>query len=154
MLTLNVRDTRQRYSEVNRMALLGLEVVTKVSNQDSAAVSHINKEYLDYLLNNCVSFTSHYVQDEEIGGFTVVCDTLDFYGEGETLVEAIDDLVASTCDYLNLFKEDPELYAKFNTVGKNIALLKLLRCQSEEEVRRAMCVDATTIYPRRHSEDA
>lgn len=138
MLTLNVKDTKKQYVQVHHMALNGLEVITET---EQGEVSHINKAYLDYLFENGIQLQSHIIRDEEIGGFTVICETIELYGEGETIDEAIEDLIDTSFDYFSLFQEDPVLYSKMNTMEKNIAILKLLRCVSDEEIRTVMGLD-------------
>ena len=152
MLTLNIRDTRQRYSEVNKKALSGLEVTTIMGGHETSAVSHVNKLYFDYLLDKTVVFAPYAVEDEELGGFTVVCDTVGLYGEGESLEAAIDNLAAVTVEYIDMYAADPQLYSRFNSVEKNVALLKLLRCSDKAEIRRVMNLNASSIYTKRHQE--
>ncbi|WP_422664651.1 hypothetical protein [Anaeromusa acidaminophila] len=91
--------------------------------------------------NYNLQLQSHIIRDEEIGGFTVICETIELYGEGETIDEAIEDLIDTSFDYFSLFQEDPVLYSKMNTVIKNMAILKLLRCVSDEEIRTVMGLD-------------
>ncbi|BBB92988.1 MAG TPA: hypothetical protein PKA28_01860 [Methylomusa anaerophila] len=89
MKILNVRDTRQHYSEVNQKVLAGLEITTVMGRSNENAVSHIRREYLDYLLTK-IKLSAYAVKDTQIGGFTVVCETIDMYREGDTLESAID----------------------------------------------------------------
>lgn len=128
----NIRDTKKRYSELNNIALKGIEVITYNANDEKEKVSHIKTSYLDLLLNK-LSFTPSVNLDDELKIYTVSLDEIDLYGEGKTVEVAVEDLIDSVLQFLVIYMEKLDLFAKAESETKKLYLLKLLRCNGDRE---------------------
>lgn len=132
----NVGDTKKLYSHINNEALKGLEVITYNATKDELSeVSHIKKQYLDYLLSN-LRFNPVPEYDEELGIYTIALNEIDIYGEGHSKQEAIDDLLDSLQEYLSIYYEQIGLFTKLEPVDKQLYMLKLLRCNGDVNLMR------------------
>lgn len=129
----NIRDTKKRYSELNNMVLKGIEVITFNANNANEQVSHIKTSYLDHLLTN-LSFKPEIELDEEIGVYTVAVSEIDLYGEGPSLEAAIENLVDSVLDFLCIYLEKLDMFAKVEPEQKQLFLLKLLRSDGDRDL--------------------
>ncbi|MGI6605531.1 MAG: hypothetical protein ACOX2X_00490 [Peptococcia bacterium] len=129
----NIRETKMRYSELNNIALKGIEVITYNANNETEKVSHIKTAYLDKLLNS-LSFAPSEELDEELGIYTVSLNEIDLYGEGNTLEAAIEDLIDSIIQYLVIYVEKIDLFSKVESETKQLYLLKLLRCNGDRKM--------------------
>lgn len=128
----NIRDTKKRYSELNNIALKGIEVITYNANAEKEKVSHIKTSYLDLLLNK-LSFNSSVEFDDELRVYTVSLNEIDLYGEGETVEAAVEDLINSILQFLAIYVEKIDLFSKVESEIKQLFLLKLLRCNGDKE---------------------
>lgn len=134
----NIRDTKKYYSELNNMALKGIEVITYNSNNRDEEVSHIKTTYLNRLLDK-LSFSPLIEQDEELSVCTVALNEIDLYGEGETVEEAIEDLITSILEYLTIYVDKIDLFSRVEPESKQVYILKLLRCNGDrEKIRKAI----------------
>ena len=134
----NIRDTKKYYSELNNMALKGIEVITFNSNNQGEEVSHIKTAHLDKLLDK-LSFSPLIEKDEELGVHTVALNEIDLYGEGETEELAIEDLISSIVEYLTVYVEKIDMFSKVESEVKQVYILKLLRCNGDrEKIRKAI----------------
>jgi hypothetical protein len=134
----NIRDTKKRYSELNNIALKGIEVITYNANNEEEKVSHIKTSYLDKLLGN-LSFNPSVELDEELGIYTVSLSEVDLYGEGKNLDVAVDDLIDSIIQFLAIYTDKIDLFTKTEPDTKQLYLLKLLRCNGDKEkIRKAI----------------
>ena len=131
----NIRDTKKRYSELNNIALKGIEVITFNANNEDEKVSHIKTSYLDKLLTN-LSFKPEIELDQEIGVHTVSIPEIDIYGEGNTKEAAIDNLIDSILEFLNIYVEKLDMFSKVESDQKQLFLLKLLRCHGDRILMR------------------
>jgi len=135
-----VKKTRDIYSQIHNLAAMGREIVTVNAAAKGNEVSHIDKAIFDFGMQ-CVPVTIKAEQDAELNIWTVSVDELDIYGEGPTKGEAVEDLVTSTLDYLELYYERLDLYARYDTVQKKAVVAKLARCEGDrEKLRRLMGV--------------
>lgn len=131
----NIRDTKKYYSELNNIALKGLEVITFNANNENEMVSHIKTSYLDKLLSNLI-FKPEIEFDKEIGIHTVSLPEIDLYGEGPTLEAAINNLLDSVLEFLHIYVEKLDLFSKVESDQKQLYLLKLLRCYGDKDLIR------------------
>lgn len=133
----NIRDTKRYYSEVNNIVLKGLEIITYRGINKSAKgndeVSHIKTEYLDYLLDK-VRFNPVIESGEELGGYTVSVNEINIYGEGDTVEDAINDLLDSIIEYIDIYIEQIDLFSKVEDIQKQIYMLKLIRCNKDKKI--------------------
>ena len=128
----NIRDTKKRYSELNNIALKGLEVITYNANNENEMVSHIKTSHLDNLLSN-LNFKPEVDFDEEIGLHTVSLPEIDLYGEGPTVEAAINNLLDSVLEFLSIYVEKIDLFSKVESDQKQLFLLKILRCHGDRD---------------------
>ncbi|PKM79960.1 MAG: hypothetical protein CVU89_15975 [Firmicutes bacterium HGW-Firmicutes-14] len=134
----NIRDTKKYYSELNNMALKGIEVITYNSNNQGEEVSHIKTTHLDKLLDN-LSFSPLIEKDEELSINTVALNEIDLYGEGETVETAIEDLITSIIEYLTVYVDKIDMFSRVESEAKQVYVLKLLRCNgNREKIRKAI----------------
>lgn len=134
----NIRDTKKRYSELNNIALKGIEVITYNANNEEEKVSHIKTSHLDKLLGT-LSFNPSVELDKEIGIYTVSLSEVDLYGEGNNLDTAVDDLIDSVIQFLAIYTDKIDLFSKVEPDTKQLYLLKLLRCNGDKEkIRKAI----------------
>ena len=129
----NIRDTKKRYSELNNIALKGIEVITFNANNAEEKVSHIKTTHVDKLLDN-LAFNPTVELDEELGTYTVSLNEIDLYGEGPTQHAAIEDLLDSIVQFLAIYLEKIDLFSKVEADTKQLYLLKLLRCGNDRKI--------------------
>ncbi len=128
----NIRDTKKYYSDINAKALNGMEIITYNAMKAKEEVSHINKLYFDFLLDN-LQFKPVVEYDEELKIFTITLNEIDMYGEGKSKEEATEDLLGSIQEYLKIYYNKIELYAKVEPISKQLYMLKLARCSEDKE---------------------
>ncbi|MEA4924248.1 MAG: hypothetical protein VB084_02965 [Syntrophomonadaceae bacterium] len=128
----NIRDTKKHYSELNNIALKGIEVITFNANNETEMVSHIKTSYLDQLLSNLI-FKPEIEFDEEIGIHTVSLPEIDLYGEGPTLEAAINNLLDSVLEFLTIYVDKLDIFSKVESDQKQLYLFKLLRCHGDRD---------------------
>lgn len=128
----NIRDTKKYYSDINTRALNGMEIITFNAMKDKEEVSHINKLYVDFLLDN-LHFTPVVEHDEELQIFTIALNEIDMYGEGKSKEEAAEDLLKSIQEYINIYYNKLDLYTKVDPISKQLYMLKLARCNEDKE---------------------
>ena len=128
----NIRDTKKRYSELNNIALKGIEVITFNANNEEEKVSHIKTTYLDKLLDN-LSFTPSVELDKELEIYTVSLNEIDLYGEAHTVEAAVDNLIDSIIQFLAIYIDKIDIFSKAESEIKQLYMLKLLRCESDRE---------------------
>ncbi len=134
----NIRDTKKYYSELNNMALKGIEVITYNSNNRDEEVSHIKTVYLDKLLDK-LSFSPLIEKDEDLAVYTVALNEIDLYGEGDTKEIAIEDLITSIIEYLTIYVDKIDMFSRVESEAKQVYVLKLLRCNGDrEKIRKAI----------------
>jgi hypothetical protein len=133
----NVRETRDRYSQVHTIAALGHEVITINSADKNSEVSHLNKAILD-VWAKYMPVTIEEEFDAELKVWTVTIAEIDVYGEGETKAMAIEDLLVSTIDYLEVYYDRIDLYARYDPAEKKAVVAKLARCEGDKEKLRLM----------------
>lgn len=132
MPQFNIRDTKKRYSELNKIALKGIEVITYNANNEEEKVSHIKTSYVDKLIGT-LSFNPSVELDEELGIYTVSLNEIDLYGEGNNLDAAVEDLINSIIKFLAIYTDKIDLFSKVEPETKQLFLLKLLRCNGDKE---------------------
>lgn len=134
----NIRDTKKYYSELNNMALKGIEVITYNSNNQAEEVSHIKTAYLDKLIDK-LSFSPLIEKDEDLAVHTVALNEIDLYGEGETVEIAVEDLITSIIEYLTIYIDKIDMFSRVEPEAKQVYVLKLLRCNGDrEKIRKAI----------------
>lgn len=128
----NIRDTKKRYSELNNIALKGIEVITFNANNEEEKVSHIKTTYLDKLLDN-LTFTPSIELDNELKIYTISLNEIGLYGEAHTVEEAVEDLIDSIIQFLAIYIEKIDIFSKVESEIKQLYMLKLLRCEGNRE---------------------
>ena len=134
----NIRDTKRYYSELNNIALKGLEVITYNATSENEEVSHIKSSYLNQLLEK-LPFDPIVEYDDELCVHTVSLNEIDLYGEGETIKEAVEDLINSIIEFLTIYLNKIDIFSKVEPEMKQIYLLKLLKCNGDrEKIKKAI----------------
>lgn len=128
----NIRDTKRYYSELNNIALKGIEVITFNATSENEEVSHIRTSYLNKLLDK-LPFNPTVEYDDELLVHTVSLNEIDLYGEGKTVEEAIEDLIDSIIEFLAIYLEKLDIFSRAESESKQLYLLKLLRCNGDRE---------------------
>jgi len=134
----NVKQTKNKYSKVNNLALRGFEVSTYYRDEADSkeVVSHIKKAIFDELLNR-VTFSVDEVYDEELAGWTIAIPEIDLYGEGASRGAAIEDLIFSIHQYISLYVKS-DFLSKHESAAKQSAILKLMRCENDDELLKVL----------------
>jgi hypothetical protein len=139
MLKYNVRDTKKYYSDVNNNALNGVEIITyNNSNKkmdETNRVSHLKTSYVDFLFDRLI-FNPIIESGEELGGYTISFREIDMYGEGATKEEAIQNVLDSVIEYINIYDEQIEIFSKVESIEKHMYMCKLIRCENDIEMLR------------------
>ncbi|OPX85787.1 MAG: hypothetical protein A4E52_01600 [Pelotomaculum sp. PtaB.Bin013] len=134
----NIRDTKKYYSELNKIALKGIEVITYNATSENEEVSHIKTSYLNKLLDN-LPFNPIVEYDDELCVHTVSLNEINLYGEGKTVEEAVVDLVNTIIEFLAIYIEKLDVFSKVEPESKQLYLLKLLRCNGDgEKIKKAI----------------
>ena len=128
----NVSDTKKYYCDINAKVLSGMEIVT-IKSKTKEKISHIKKDYLDFLLDR-LKFTVNEEFDEELKGWTVWTVEVPMYGEGKTRDEAIDDLINSLVEFSEIYINEIEIFSKTESTEKQVYMLKILRCNGNKEM--------------------
>lgn len=135
-----VGKTKEQYSKIQKQALLGLMPITK-NRHTGSPVIHLSKELFEIAINE-LSFTVHEEIDDEIGGMTISVDEIPAYGEGDTRLEAIEDLIDAAIEVVDLFIDDPERYSILLSKEEIIYTQKLILCSGDrDKIRRALLGD-------------
>ena len=121
----SISDTKKFYCEINNRVLDGLELIT-CNSKSNEKISHIKKEYLDFLLNR-IKFKAHKEYDKELKTWTIVIKELNLYGEGYTESAAFDDLIDSVVEFAGLYLDKTSLFTKTESINKQVYMLKILR---------------------------
>ena len=124
-MELSVSDTKKFYCEINNKVLAGLEVITS-NSKSKEKISHIKKEYLDFLLNR-VKFKPQKEYDKELKTWTIVIKELNLYGDGYTESSATDDLIDSVIEFAGLYLDRTVLFTSTESINKQVYMLKILR---------------------------
>jgi hypothetical protein len=125
----SISDTKKLYCEINNRVLDGLEVVT-CNSKSNEKISHIKKEYLDFLLNR-IKFKALKEYDKELKTWTIAIKELNLYGEGYTESAAVDDLIDSVIEFAVLYLDRTSLFTKTESINKQVYMLKILRSVSD-----------------------
>ena len=128
----NIRDTKRYYSELNNIALKGIEVIPYNATSANEEVSHIKTSYLKRLLDK-LPFNPIVDYDDELCSHTIALNEIDLYGEGKTVEEAVEDLVNSIIEFLAIYLEKLDMFSKVEPESKQVYLLKLLRCNGDKD---------------------
>ncbi len=128
----NIRDTKRFYSDINDKALNGIEVITYSTMGKKGEVSHLSKKIVDFLFD---SLQFHITEefDEELGVYTISVDDINIYGEGCTRAEAIEDLLTSIIEYVDIYVEQIDLFSKVENITKQCCMLKVIRYGNDRE---------------------
>ncbi|MCG2788560.1 MAG: hypothetical protein L6405_01230, partial [Actinomycetia bacterium] len=94
-------------------------------------VSHIKKDYMDFLLDK-LKFNVSEEYDKELKIFTISVLELNMYGEGKTREEAIVDLLDSIIEFVQIYTEKIDLFSKVESVEKQVYMMKILRSISDK----------------------
>lgn len=128
----SISDTKKTYCDINKKALLGIEIITS-NAKTNEKVSHIKKEYLDYLLAK-IKFKFHKEYDENLKIWTLIVKELNLYGEGVNEKIAVDDLLDSVIKFTDLYRKKIEIFSKTENIKKQIYMLKILKCNNNREL--------------------
>lgn len=130
----NIRDTKRFYTEINTKAQAGQEIITYDGSRGSVPeVSHIKTELLDWVFSR-FPFHKTWSFDEDLGIWTVSLDDLNLYGEGRSKKDAIEDLIDSTLEYLQIYYANPEWFLNHEeTASHFVYLRRIARCEGDRE---------------------
>lgn len=73
---------------------------------------------------------------EELGGYTISFRDIDMYGEGNTKKEAIQNVLDSIIEYINIYDEQIELFSKVESIEKHMYMCKLIKYKNDTEMLR------------------
>lgn len=73
---------------------------------------------------------------EELGGYTISFREIDMYGEGVTKEEAIQNVLESIIDYINIYDEQIEIFSKVAPIEKHMYMCKLIKYKNDIEMLR------------------
>ncbi len=127
-----ISNTKKTYCDINKQALSGIEIITS-NAKTNEKVSHIKKEYLDYLLAK-LKFKFHKEYDSDLKIWTLMVKELNLYGEGENESIAVDDLINSVIKFTDLYRKKIEIFSKTENIKKQVYMLKILRCNNKREL--------------------
>lgn len=131
----NIRDTKKYYTQLNELAVKGIEVITYNGMKAGEEVSHIARELLDFLMSK-VMLTPVVHFDEELEVYTASVEEIEMWGEGVSREQAIQNLVDCVLHYLEVYLNNIELFRLTETPEKRAIILKLLRCGKDRELLR------------------
>lgn len=136
----NIRDTKRFYTEINTRAQAGQEIITYDGSRGSAPeVSHIKTALLDRVFSS-FPFRNTWTFDEDLGVWTVSLDDLNLYGEGQSKNGAIEDLINSVLEYLQIYYANPEWFlSREETAPHYVYLRRIARCDGDKDtIKRLM----------------
>ncbi|MGE5527754.1 MAG: hypothetical protein ACM3X6_01245 [Patescibacteria group bacterium] len=137
---LPVSEAKAKFSELVKLAGLGLEVVSANKHGHAPPVSLVKTEILAAALA-AMEIPSIETRDDELGVTTIALEDLPVYGEGTTRAVAIESLVDAVLDYTAVYKEKIELFSKIDTPVQQGRMLKLMRCGGDRDaIKRAIGV--------------
>ena len=128
----SISDTKKFYCEINNRVLDGLEIST-LNSKSNEKISHIKKEYLDFLLSR-IRFKAIKEYDKELKTWTIVVKELNLYGDGYTESAAAQDLIDSVLEFAELYLEKTSLFTKTESLNKQVYMLKILRCVNDRDL--------------------
>jgi len=128
----NIRDTKRFFSEVNRKALEGLEVITYDGlRPNQGEVSHIKTEVLDKIVS-AFEFHPEWTLDEELSVWTVSLPELPGYGEGEDRKEAAEDLIDGLLEYVEAYYGNLQWFLNREETASDLRYLRqIARCEGD-----------------------
>lgn len=127
----NIRDSKRFFSEINRKAQDGLEVITYDSKPSQGEVSHIGTEILDRVFQ-AFRFDPQWVRDEELSVWTVTLSEVGIYGEGRDKSLAAEDLIDNILEYVELYYEDFRWFlSREETLSHLPYLRQVARCEGD-----------------------
>jgi len=129
---LPVSEAKAKFSELHRLAGLGLEVVSTNKHHPAQSVSMIRADILTAALET-MKFSLMETRDDELGVTTIAVREIPVYGEGPTREEAIVSLVEAALDYSEVYREKIELFSRADTPEQQGLMLKLMRCGTDHE---------------------
>lgn len=130
----NIRDTKRFFSRVNRKAQEGVEVITYDGLRPAQSeVSHIKTEVLDKVFS-IFQFHPEWTFDKELSTWTVSLRELPVYGEGRTKKEAVQDLVDSLLEYVEIYYKDLHWFLGREETSSYFPYLRqVARCDGDRE---------------------
>lgn len=137
-LIYNIRDTKSKYSDIQKQAIKGLPVFTKNKNEN-VSVAHVNENLLKVLLDALPVIVDKEF-DDEMGIYTVSFDKLNMYGEGSSLDEAKEDLVDTIMEWCDIYQENIDMYEKMFDDEYKSYMLKLMRLSCDRSQLERMII--------------
>lgn len=130
----NIRDSKRFFSDINRKAQEGLEVITYDGlRPNQGEVSHIKTEVLDQILSAFL-FHPEWTLDEELATWTVSLPELPVYGEGKSKAEAKRDLVDSLLEYVETYYSDLRWFLGREETANDIRYVRqVARCEGDRK---------------------
>jgi hypothetical protein len=132
----SISSTKQDFPSIFKMALNGQEVITgNFKSKSEDTVSILSTKDFKYILDIGFKFNPIIEEDEEGNGYTVALDEIMVFGDGDTLEEALDDLVENTLDYARMYFEKLDFYKQIpNRRSHYPYLRRIVTCATKEEV--------------------
>ena len=127
----NIRDSKRFFSEINRKAQEGLEVITYDSKPSQGEVSHIGTEVLDKVFR-AFKFVPEWTLDEDLSVWTVSLPEVALYGEGTDKKQAAEDLIDNVLEYVEIYYEDLRWFlSREETLPHLPYLRQVARCEGD-----------------------
>jgi hypothetical protein len=114
----SISETKKLYCEINSKVALGFEVIT-CNSRSNQKISHLKKEYVDFLLNR-LHFRIHKEFDKDLKGYSYS--------------DSVEDLINSIMELSELYKSKMDIFSKTESIVKQIYMLKILRCNKDRDL--------------------
>ena len=130
---VSVSTAKAKFLEYYRQATQGIEIITQKRNSEN--VSILSTAMVTAMLD-AMKFTMEETVDTDLNVVTIAINEVPLYGEGESREAAINDLIDSTLEFLDIYQEQIEVYSKVDSPQKKVFMLKLLRCGTNRDTIR------------------
>jgi signal transduction histidine kinase len=132
----SISATKQDFPSIFKMALNGQEIITgNFKSKSDDTVSILATKDFKYMLDIGFKFNPIIEKDEEGNGYTIALDEIMVFGDGDTLEEALDDLIENTLDYTRMYFERVDFYKQIPNRRRHYPYLRrIATCATKEEV--------------------
>lgn len=132
----SISATKQEFPSIFRRALEGFEIITgnKKSNTDKT-VSIISTDLLEETIDAAYKFNPIIDPDTEGHGYTVALDEVMVFGDGDTVNEAVFDLIDNLIEYTSMYFEKIDFYRQIDNRKNHYPYLRrIAKCTDRDEV--------------------
>ena len=138
MAEIPVSVAKSKFLDYFRQASKGMEIVAK--NQTSKEnVSLVSTPVVSAMLE-AMQFSLEETIDAGLDNvITIAVNELPVYGEGKTREAAIEDLLETVIEYVDIYLNQIDLFSRIDTPKKQAYMLKLIRCgKDKSDLRKAL----------------